>query len=106
MDATKEALETRAAIVKNYKLATYCYATPFVCLLLGFIHFMFFPLFLITLFPLGVAGMFFTRRGLSLAVKSGDREKKDVGYANVTLGIIVLVAGAGLIGLVLIYIRT
>ena len=85
MDATKVAFEMRADIVRSYKMATYCYVTPFIFLLLGIIHFVFFLLFLTTLFPLGIAGMFFTKRGLSIAVMSGDLEKKDVGYANVTL---------------------
>lgn len=104
MSSSPQAIDTRVEIVKNYKLATYCYAAPFVSLLLSFIHFIFFPLFLLSLFPMGIVGMYFTKRGLSPAIKSGDIQKKDVGYANVTLGIIILLVG--LLGLALTYVVT
>ena len=101
---TTDAVRTRADIVKSYRIATGCYATPFVFLLLSIFHFAFFSLFVLTLFPLGIAGMVFTKRGLSLAIKSRDTEKKDGGSANVTLGIIILVLG--LLGLALAYLMT
>lgn len=104
MDSSPQAIGSRAEIVKSYKIAIYCYAAPFVSLLLGVVHFVFFPLFLLSLFPLGIAGMYFTKRGLSIAIKSGDIQKKDVGYANVTLGIIILVLG--LLGLAFVFVMT
>ena len=100
MKLVTEAIEVRAATVRCYKKATYCYATPFVFLLLGIIHFVFFPLFLFTLFPMGVAGLVFTKRGLAFAKQNGDREKKDVGYSNVILGVIIVLLGLLGLGIV------
>jgi hypothetical protein len=65
--------------------------------------FLYFPLVPLVLLPLSLAGLYFTRRGLALARKSGDREKQDVGYANVVLGIIL--AGVGLLGLAVLWLR-
>lgn len=48
---------------------------------------------LATLLPFGLAGLFFTKRGLALSIKSDDRQKKDVGYANLVLGSIILIIG-------------
>ena len=90
---TRPTTEVRAKIVVFYKKASYCYAAPLGLLLLGFIAFIFATLALLLLLPLSIAGLFFTKRGLALAVKSGDQEKMDVGHANLTLGIILAVLG-------------
>lgn len=93
----------RAEIVSQYKLATYCYAVPFGLLLLGLLVPFLGKLGLLTFLPLGLAGLFFTKRGLALATKSGDREKKDVGYANLMLGFITL--ALGLLIVAFVYLR-
>jgi hypothetical protein len=95
------ATAVRAKIVRYYKKATYCYAIPFGLLVLSFLVPFLFALWLFTLLPAGLAGLFFTKRGLVLAAKSGDREKKDVGYANLVLGITILILG--LLALAFIY---
>ncbi|MCC3160698.1 hypothetical protein LJ737_25905 [Hymenobacter sp. 15J16-1T3B] len=94
----------RAEIVKQYQRATYSYALPFGLLLLGFVVEVLLPLALLVWVPLGVAGLYFSKRGLTLAVSSGDQEKQDVGYANLLLGAIVL--GLGLLGWALAYVMT
>lgn len=91
------ATANRIEIVSFYKKATYCYITPFALLILAFVVPFLGALWLFTLLPLGMAGLFFTKRGLALAIKSGDKEKKDVGYANLILGIVIL--GLGLLSL-------
>ncbi|MGI4762094.1 MAG: hypothetical protein ACRYF0_15410 [Janthinobacterium lividum] len=63
--------------------------------------FLYFPVVPLVLLPFSLAGLYFTRRGLALARTSGDREKRDIGYANLVLGIIL--AGLGLLGLALAY---
>jgi 4-hydroxybenzoate polyprenyltransferase len=63
--------------------------------------FLYFPLVPLVLLPLSLVGLYFTRRGLALARKSGDREKQDVGYANMVLGVIL--AGVGLLGLAVLW---
>jgi uncharacterized membrane protein len=93
----------RAEIVGYYKKATYCYAAPFGLLFLSFLVPFAGQLAFFSLLPLGLVGLLFTKRGLALATKSGDREKKDVGYANLVLGIIILVLGLLLLGI--IYLR-
>ena len=88
-----QATTTRAAIVRFYLKATYSYAIPFVLLLLGFVESLFWTLSLVSFLPLGIVGLFYTKRGMNLSVSSGDREKKDVGYANLILGTIVIIIG-------------
>ncbi|QKG53234.1 hypothetical protein [Hymenobacter sp. BRD67] len=97
------ATASRAEIVNYYKKATYCYAAPFGLLVLSFLIPFVGAVGLFTLLPLGLAGLFFTKRGLTLAAKNGDREKKDVGYANLVLGVIVLLFG--LLALAFTYVR-
>jgi hypothetical protein len=101
MSLAKPATAIRAEIVSCYKKATYCYATPFCLIVLAFILPDFVGgAFLLTLLPSGLAGLFFTKRGLSLSTRSGDKEKKDVGYANLVLGVIILVLGLVALGLI------
>ncbi|WP_345223759.1 hypothetical protein [Hymenobacter koreensis] len=70
-------------------------------LLLGFVVPFVSRLGLLLLLPLSAVGLFLTWRGFQLARRSGDTEKKDVGYANLILGVILL--GLGLVGLGLAY---
>jgi hypothetical protein len=61
-------------------------------------------LFFLALFPLAVAGLVFTIKGLRLSSYSNDYEKKDVGYANLLLGLIL--SALGLLALGFAYIST
>ena len=72
----------RIQIVSCYRRATVCYLVPFCVLFLCL------PAFPLSLLPLSLAGLYFTRRGLALARKSGDQEKLGVGYANLVLGVV------------------
>jgi 4-hydroxybenzoate polyprenyltransferase len=85
----------RVKIVSCYHITTCCCLAP-VCLL-----FLYFPVFPLALLPFSLVGLYFTRRGLALARKSGDWEKQHVGYANLVLGIIL--AGLGVLVLTLAY---
>ena len=101
MKLSGPATAVRAEIVRYYKKATYCYATPFVLIVLSFLAPFSGGLGLFALLPSGLVGLFFTKCGLALSAKSGDREKKDVGYANLVLGSIILILG--LLALAFIY---
>ena len=94
-------MRTRAEIVKCYGKASCCYAIPFgllgLQLLLNLVSSFdfqpFLALFFLSILPLSVLGIVFTKRGFALASISGDLAKKDVGYANFLLGAIMLVVG-------------
>ncbi|TGD81239.1 hypothetical protein [Hymenobacter wooponensis] len=104
MASLEVAKSSRARIVKLYKRATYCYALPFIFLILAVIGIgegLFLGVFCLSLLPLAVTGLVFTGRGLRLSSRSGDYEKKDVGFANVILGVIL--GGLGLLALGLAY---
>ncbi len=47
----------------------------------------------LSLVPAGCTGLFFTIKGLMLAFKNNDYQKKDIGYANLIMGIIIVFAG-------------
>ncbi|GAB3824022.1 hypothetical protein GCM10028821_02450 [Hymenobacter jeollabukensis] len=104
MEPTPPAGASRSAIVGWYRRATFCYALPFGLGLLGAVVPLFFTLALLGILPLALAGLFFTKRGWTLAVRSGDVEKKDVGFANFILGAILL--ALGLLGFFLAYLMT
>lgn len=87
---------SRAPIIRYYKRATYCYFTPIGLVLLSFLWNFLLLLALLTLLPCASLGLYFTSKGFALARKHGDLEKKDVGYANMLLGIIMF--GVGLLG--------
>ena len=91
-------------IVKYYKKATYSYLTPLGFLLFGFLWDFFIPLAFLTILPCSIIGLYFTRNGFKLASKQGDLQKRDVGYANMWLGIILLVLG--LLGAGFAYVAT
>ena len=102
----------RAEIVKLYKKANYCYGAPFVFIVLQLLlnaisnlDFQpFLMLFALTIFPLSITGLVFTKRGFALASSSGDREKSNVGYANFLLGGVLLALGIS--GFALAYMMT
>ena len=104
MEQPTGVVATREEIINNYRKATYCYFIPFGLAVIGALLNFFLLLALLTLLPAGILGLYFTRRGLLLAGKSGDREKKDVGYVNVLLGILVL--GLGIVGVGIAYVAT
>lgn len=60
--------------------------------------------FLLSLLPLAVAGLVFTRKGLRLSSESNNREKKDVGFASLVLGLIL--GDLGLLALGCAYVGT
>lgn len=94
-------------MVKLYKRATYFYAMPLVLLLFAMVSSeeeIVLIVFLLSLFPFSVVGLIYTMKGLRLASHSNDYEKKDVGFANLTLGLILFVFG--LLALGFVYIRT
>jgi hypothetical protein len=98
---------SRAKISELYKRALYCYGLPLVFLALvmaGVAEGLFSGLFLLSLFPLAVAGLVFTGKGLRLSSQTNDREKKDIGYANLIMGLILSVIGLLAFGFA--YIRT
>ncbi|MBO2008947.1 hypothetical protein [Hymenobacter negativus] len=64
----------------------------------------FLALFFLSVLPLGILGIVFTKRGFTLAATSGDREKKDVGYSNFIVGAIIV--ALGVLGLSLAYVMT
>ena len=86
------------------------YGIPFGFLVLQFLlntvsDFNFQPflaLFGVTFLPLSIMGIIFTKRGFALASSIGDREKKDVGYANFLLGALLL--GITIFGFAVVYI--
>ena len=102
MEPAKTATISRTEVTGFYRKATYCYAIPFVLLVMAFIVPFLGMLGILTLVPLGAAGLFFTVRGLTIANKNGEREKKDAGYANLFLGVIIIVLG--MLGLAFTYV--
>lgn len=102
----------RARISKYYTIAVYCYLLPPGFLGLYFLDFstigltgaFFLATTVLSLLPVGVVGLLCTVKGLKLAFKSGDHEKKDIGYANLIMGLILAVGG--LISLGLTYVMT
>ena len=112
MDQETGGRNVRASISKYYILAVYSYLIPLGFLGLYFLDSSTFGLTgafflaatMLGLLPLGIVGLFFTTKGLRLAFRSGDYEKKDTGYANLIMGLIVTVGG--IMGLGLAYAMT
>ena len=86
-------LAYREKIAKLYRIALYCYAAPFAFLALSSVFDLFVPFFLLGFFVFGSAGAGCTAAGLRRAFKNHDPEKKDIGYANLLLGTILVLAG-------------
>ncbi len=112
MEQDANGRNVRARISKNYTIAVYCYLIPLGFLGLYFLESstlkltgaFFMATTLLSLLPVGVVGLFFTVKGLRLAFQSGDYEKKDMGYANLILGLILVLGG--LIGLGFAYVMS
>lgn len=98
----------RDKITRVYRLAVYSYATPFLFLGLhllesatfGLTQMFFFALFLGSMLPLGTIGLVCTGLGLRLAFQSSDYQKKDIGYANLLMGLVLVTAGLLAMGLI------
>ena len=61
--------------------------------MLGFLLDFFLLLTLLTVMPCSIIGLYFSFKGFKLSSSLGNLEKKDVGYANILLGIILFVVG-------------
>ncbi|MFT2010219.1 hypothetical protein ACMA1I_16210 [Pontibacter sp. 13R65] len=96
-------------ITYNYRIAVYSFIIPFLFLVLylidswtfNFTNIFFLAVFIISLFPSGITGLLFTYKGLRRLFKENNYEKKDIGYANLIMGIII--TGCGIVGLGLAY---
>ncbi|MDX5443026.1 MAG: hypothetical protein LPJ89_04500, partial [Hymenobacteraceae bacterium] len=94
------------------RIAIFCFVIPFIFLGLLLIDSLtfdltgafFFSLFLITLLPLGVIVFVFTCKGLRISFKENNYQKKDIGYANLIMGLIII--GCGVLGLGFAYVMT
>lgn len=104
MGPIAQVVSTRANIVNFYKKATYTFLVPLGFLLFGFLWDYFLILSLLIILPCSIIGLYFTRNGFRLATKQGDLEKKDVGYANMWVGVILF--GLGLLGAGLAFMAT
>jgi len=59
----------------------------------------FFALFLGGMLPLGAIGLVCTGLGLRLAFQDNDYQKKDIGYANMLMGLLLVAVGLLSLGL-------
>ena len=85
--------ESTTHIVRYYKKATCSYLAPLGLVLLGVLLDFFLLLALLTVIPCSIIGLYFSFKGFKLSSRLGNLEKKDVGYANILLGIILFAAG-------------
>ncbi|QHT71287.1 hypothetical protein GXP67_33850 [Rhodocytophaga rosea] len=93
--------KARKKISWYYTLAIYSYLSPiglFGLFLLdsftfGLTESFFFGATLLGLLLAAIASLFFTVKGLRIAFKTNDYEKKDIGYANLIMGVIYCIAG-------------
>ena len=91
----------REKITRQYCAAVYSYLFPALPLGLHVIDAytfrvtgtFFLALAFGSLLPAGCIGLYFTIKGLRLAFKNKDYEKKDSGYANLIMGIVIVLAG-------------
>jgi hypothetical protein len=110
MDEKSHRKMIRNQIKKNYRIAVLSYSLPFISLFLYMLDsstfnltgMYFFVFFLLGALPLGIVGLFFTVKGLIISRKSNDYVKKDIGYANLTMGIIM--AAGGMLGFGFMYV--
>jgi hypothetical protein len=87
MNPAPQSIAYRATITKFYKKALYSYCLPFALLAIGFFSTPgLVALAVLLSIPAGITGMVFSTRGFRLAREHNDREKKDIGYANLLLG--------------------
>ncbi|UOQ70670.1 hypothetical protein [Hymenobacter cellulosilyticus] len=96
MDPIAESKLSRQRIEKLYKTALYSYSAPFALagggLLASFVsdeaERFFFAAAALSLLPLVIVGLVCTIIGLRVAFATSDYQKKDIGYANLIMGLI------------------
>ncbi|MDJ1473543.1 hypothetical protein [Xanthocytophaga flava] len=106
MDQVKSSQIARQRITKQYQWAMYSYLAPVVLFVLylidanifGLTKMFFFAISLMSLIPSACVGLFFTVRGVVMVFKTNDYQKKDIGYANLLMGIIMAFAGVIAVG--------
>ena len=94
-------LAAQDKIKKYYRIAVYSYVLPFILLGLYIIdsstfdltEMFFFAAFLISLLPLGALGLACSIYGMVLSNRVNNNIKKDIGYANLIMGIIITMGG-------------
>lgn len=94
-------VKDRNKITRFYKIALYAYISPIILLGISILDSCtldlaasyFLPAFIFTLLPSGVVGIIFTIFGSKISFKEKDYEKKDTGYANLIMGIVMSVIG-------------
>lgn len=97
---------------RYYRLAVYSFVLPFAFLGLfmidswtfGLTNSFFLALFSICLLPAGIIGLFFNYKGYRIAHKEHHNIKKDIGYANFIMGLIILFCGV--LGFGIAYVMT
>jgi len=88
-------------ITKLYRIALFCYLSPFFFILLLIIDVItfqatdafFFFVFLFSIFPLSIVGLVFNIFGLRRSRKMNLIHKKNIGYTNLMLGIPMFLSG-------------
>ena len=98
----------RQRITRQYLLAVGCYLAPAVFFVVSLIDSatfdltdnLFFGVAILSLLTCGCVGLFFSARGMGMAFKNKDYPKKDVGYANLLMGLIVATAGVLAMGFI------
>lgn len=100
-DTKNEKALTLKKITQLYRTALCCYVFPFFFILLMIIDVntfhatdaFFFFVFLFSIFPLSIVGLVFNMLGLRLSRKMNHVHKKNIGYANLMLGIPMFIVG-------------
>ena len=87
-------LAYRIKITKFYRLALICYTGPLILFPIGLVSELTHGLGIISVFPLSLIGITYTVLGFKISVKHHDIEKKDIGYANLLLGLVMTLVGA------------
>lgn len=101
LEVQSRAPVSRQRITSQYKLAVIFYLAPLVWFVLGLIDGLTFDLTgmffvstaMLSLIPSGCIGLFFSITGMVMAFKNNDYQKKDIGYANLLMGIIMVITG-------------
>ena len=102
-------LAAQEKIKKCYRIAVYSYILPFILLgqyiidssTFDLTEMFLFAAFWISLLPLGALGMACSIYGMVLSNRVNNNIKKDIGYANLIMGIIIIIGG--LVGMGLAY---
>lgn len=101
MDQMTNSKIRQTQITKCYRIAVYSYLMPLGfsglylldSIIFGLTKIFFLAIALGSLLPVAIIGLFFTVKGLIIAFKSNHYEKKDMGYTNLLMGIILFVGG-------------